>query len=71
MSGQPECTCLPFPAGNRECPLHDAAINGLFDPSDRNYEDMRRRLGGPPLLDVRETPAHVLEQGKRLREKSG
>lgn len=65
------CTCTPYPAGNRGCSLHDAAENGRFSLDDRNYEDMRRRLGGPPLLDVQTTPAHVLELGKRMKEKGG
>lgn len=60
---------MPYPAGNRECPLHDAAINGLFDPSDRDYEDMRRRLGGPPLLSVPTTPKEVLELARARKEK--
>lgn len=56
------CTCTPYPSGNRGCAHHDAALNRKTDPKDRDYEDMRLRLGGPSALAVKITPPEVLVQ---------
>jgi hypothetical protein len=52
------CCCTTGVWGNRGCPLHDPALAGT-DPTDRDYEDARLRLGGAPREAIT-TPPELL-----------